>query len=393
MPYTTPCKLVRLCRFTAASAFALAASCASAASQWDIRDLGTLPGGTYSVGTGINDAGQVIGFGDRTPVFTDAGEPVSQPGAFISGMDGGALSDLGFGPEAAGFTSLRPVAVNNAGQVAGNATQGSSTPLGFLTGPDGSALDFLTGEESGAFFTTVTDINSDGEVLYETVQGAVGVLRPDGSAVEIRNAGEPGAARAINDAGQVALNAQPDPVSAQVNGFIWSQADGFQFVRADGAFSEVYDINNAGQALAAGADGIFIAAAGGGTLDFLDLPDGSVIDNSLGLPRFNDSGQVIGRLRGADGGSFAFVTGADGDGFTNIGMLPDLMLAGLSDLTLTGINNLGQLAGTAIIDGQQRAIFLAPVPEPETYALMLAGLGVIAWAGKRRSKKVSASAC
>ena len=28
---------------------------------------------------------------------------------------------------------------------------------------------------------------------------------------------------------------------------------------------------------------------------------------------------------------------------------------------------------------------LAPVPEPETYALMLAGLGVVAWAARRRS--------
>ena len=29
--------------------------------------------------------------------------------------------------------------------------------------------------------------------------------------------------------------------------------------------------------------------------------------------------------------------------------------------------------------------FLAPIPEPETYALMLAGLGVVAWAARKRS--------
>ena len=29
--------------------------------------------------------------------------------------------------------------------------------------------------------------------------------------------------------------------------------------------------------------------------------------------------------------------------------------------------------------------FLAPIPEPETYALMLAGLGAVAWAARRRS--------
>ncbi|MBL8349321.1 MAG: FxDxF family PEP-CTERM protein [Burkholderiaceae bacterium] len=30
--------------------------------------------------------------------------------------------------------------------------------------------------------------------------------------------------------------------------------------------------------------------------------------------------------------------------------------------------------------------FLAPVPEPETYALMLAGLGLVGWAAKRRAR-------
>jgi hypothetical protein len=51
----------------------------------------------------------------------------------------------------------------------------------------------------------------------------------------------------------------------------------------------------------------------------------------------------------------------------------------------------GALAGTAYLNihtssvsgGEIRA-FLVPVPEPETYALMLAGLGLVGWAARRR---------
>ncbi len=35
--------------------------------------------------------------------------------------------------------------------------------------------------------------------------------------------------------------------------------------------------------------------------------------------------------------------------------------------------------------GEIRGFLTAPIPEPETYALMLAGLGAVAWAARRRS--------
>ncbi len=53
----------------------------------------------------------------------------------------------------------------------------------------------------------------------------------------------------------------------------------------------------------------------------------------------------------------------------------------------------GTAAGTAYVNihtpgtygsGEIRG-FLAPIPEPQTYALMLAGLGAVAWASRRRS--------
>ena len=41
---------------------------------------------------------------------------------------------------------------------------------------------------------------------------------------------------------------------------------------------------------------------------------------------------------------------------------------------------------TAFGGGEIRGFLMAPVPEPETYALMLAGLGVVGWAAKRRQQ-------
>lgn len=51
------------------------------------------------------------------------------------------------------------------------------------------------------------------------------------------------------------------------------------------------------------------------------------------------------------------------------------------------INDAGQIVGTGTISGTQHAFLLTPVPEPETYAMLLAGLAVIGVSARRKIEK------
>ena len=73
-------------------------------------------------------------------------------------------------------------------------------------------------------------------------------------------------------------------------------------------------------------------------------------------------------------------SGLYNDSFTLASGAFNTLLVGVSaGKAYVNIHTPGTYAG-----GEIRG-FLAPIPEPETYALMLAGLGAVAWAARRRS--------
>lgn len=104
---------IKLCHFIAATALSISSTITSASimsasiiiltkahteTQWRIIHLGTLPVASFSLGLAINEAGQVVGSGEKTPILID-GVPTMQHSAFISGPGGsGVLTDLGFSP-------------------------------------------------------------------------------------------------------------------------------------------------------------------------------------------------------------------------------------------------------------------------------------------------------
>jgi probable HAF family extracellular repeat protein len=85
----------------------------------------------------------------------------------------------------------------------------------------------------------------------------------------------------------------------------------------------------------------------------------------------NDAGQVAGYSDTAGGDRHAFITGPDGAGMMDLNSLVDVpggvILAGAF-----GINNSGQV------------IAIATIPEPEIYALFLAGLALVGFVARRK---------
>ena len=71
------------------------------------------------------------------------------------------------------------------------------------------------------------------------------------------------------------------------------------------------------------------------------------------------------------------------------------LMSGITDVWTVSADNLAlgnyylQVSGTMVSDTAGSfggAIMLAPVPEPETYGMMLAGLGLVGWMARRRKK-------
>lgn len=352
------------------AALALMVPAAQAAVEWTIRDLGTL-GGDNSAATGINELGQVVGWAQTTPTIIWTGELVGFAHAFITAPDGGTMTDLG----QLGETGSSATGVNDAGRVVGTSALFGDTPAGFVTGPKGAGLMPLGGSEATAGFKRPADINNLGQVAgADDASVHPFVTGPEATGFIAIGAGEPGPLPygdpvGINDRGQVAMSA----------GYLWTAADGARSLGAD--VFEATGINEGGQIVGRTVANVgFITAADGGALSLLGTLGGA-FSAPTGL---NDLGQVIGLSETTGGLQHAFVSAAQGGALTDLELLPEVVAAGWSGLLAAAINDAGQIAGSGFIGGHQRAFLLTPpVPEPETWALMLGGLALLGWRARR----------
>ena len=198
-----------------------------------------------------------------------------------------------------------------------------------------------------------------------------------------------------------------------------------------GPYSDAYGINISGQVVgfsstttSGGRDAFMTGANGQGMTDLGTL-GGSYSSYAYGI---NASGQVVGSSSTTSGAYHAFITGANGVGITDLGTL------GGTGSTATGINTSGQVVGYSytlggaahaflydngtmtdlnslvsltggtvlyqalgindsgqiIADGSNgQAYLLTPVPEPGSYAMMLAGLGLVGYVVRRKKQKAA----
>lgn len=325
-----------------------------------MTDLGTLPGGSYSIANDINDVGQVVGRSGSTK-----GER-----AFLWSKSSG-MTNLG----TLGGSSAA-TAINNAGQVVGSSNLGLTDDS-----PPPTSRAFLWSQSTG-----MTNLGTlSGEDLGNYSFGSD-----------------------INDAGQV-VGTTTANYSGFENAFVWTSSGGMTLIsrsKDDGGSSAAIAINNVGDIAGSIYDytGPYISSA-------VVWSDGDEIDLGSTIPvpgtdenfytgiaayDINDAGQVVGNgffYRYTDG---PFVWTSD-TGVRDLNTLIDPSL-GWRLSVVGAINNKGQIVGTGTNkDGDARAFLLTPrsaepVPEPLTIgATLLAGAGLtsLRYRQLHRSTKVA----
>jgi probable HAF family extracellular repeat protein len=99
---------------------------------------------------------------------------------------------------------------------------------------------------------------------------------------------------------------------------------------------------------------------------------GSLGGSYLVANGINDAGQVVGSSYTDEDRLFhAFITGPDGEGMMDLNSMLDLP-DGLVLSQATGINDRGQVIATAFI------------PEPDSYVMLLGGLGLVGFMARRK---------
>jgi probable HAF family extracellular repeat protein len=338
-----------------------------------LTDLGSLGGGETRANA-INDAGQVVGSSRTLQGETHA---------FMTGPNGIGMTRVGASTESAYNYLDTAVSINNSGQIVGNYAS-TSDPEGFRT----FLHSFITGS-NGAGSTHLgfqaTGINDSGAVVgwnntdvpFSTGRNAV-VTGPGGEGAKEVN-GLLGADddydqfNAINNRGQIAGNSLDYAFVSD------GTKEGTTNLAplAGNSTSSALAINGAGEIAGwayfgnpASAYHPFIINAD--HTKFTDLGTlGGSNGQALGI---DDAGQVVGSADTADGQRHAFVTGPHGTGMTDLNSLVHLPFGNiLTDAT--GINNRGQIIVVGII------------PEPETYAMLMAGLALVAFMSRRKKEK------
>jgi probable HAF family extracellular repeat protein len=319
---------------TAASAFA--------GPIYTVADF-TTPGAYASGASAINSTAQIAG----TSVLPD-GATV----AFVA--DASATRQLD--PLGDGHSSSAS-GINSAGVVAGTtySDAGAQATLWTIAGAVG--LGTLGGSDSYA-----TDMNSSGVVVggASTASGATHAYAYNGTMRDLGTltGGSWSAAYAVNSAGQVA--GYGDVGGGAFRAFLWTTTGGMtQLGTLGGRSSYAMDINDNG-AVAGNAQ-----ISGGYLHAFLQSGDrmqdlGTLGGTSSFAYDVNNLGQVVGYsyLAGFDV-THAFLYSG--------GIMRDLnsLIAGDSGWILTeayGINDAGQIAGTGLFNGEQRAFSLDLAP-------------------------------
>jgi probable HAF family extracellular repeat protein len=289
--------------------------------------------------------------------------------SYIVDLNSKQVTELG----SLGGGSTYATAINDAGQVAGTSSTGASANDGFITGPNGVGMTDLGALDS------VNGINAVGQVVgYSNMPQRALITGPNGANIallETRGAIFSGA-NSINNPGQV-VGYSTTATSIVSHAFI-TGPNGVGITdlgTLGGVYSWAYGINNPGQVAgqsetAAGQLHAFITSPNGVGMTDLGTLGGNYTESSA--RGISNAGQVVGMSyfdTMPDGAhhEHAFITGPNGEGMTDLNSLVKLP-DGVVLTDARGINNVDQVVAVGITSA---------IPEPEPYALMLAGLVLV----------------
>jgi probable HAF family extracellular repeat protein len=246
--------------------------------QGGMRDLGTLPGGDYSVAFAINDSGVVVGTSNTSTSMHAFTWTFSQ-----------GLQDLGTLP---GANASAAFSINNQGQIAGS----SGAHAALWTNGNIQDLGTLGGATSEAH-----DVNNLGVVVgvSDTSSGPHAFLWQNGAMQDLGVLSGDTSSRAdhINDSGTVVGASEG---SGGVRAFVWTSSTGMRALseNEEGVYSEAFAINNAGQVVGEAASALgtraFLWTSANGLVDLnekvTNLPGDVVL---IGAFAINDKGQIV----------------------------------------------------------------------------------------------------
>lgn len=378
---------------TLLAGISIAAIPAVGQADWSIVALERLDKRDFTGGNianALNDSGQVVG----TSGIFDNG--------FITGPNGVGMTELG-----TFWGETRAYDISSSGQVVGTSFDGNESRA-YLTGPDGVGMKDLGSLFGYAGAITVNDsaqvagysyMGTPGTHAFITGPNGVGMTDLDKSFDGSRHSLPAG----INEAGQVVFNnltnnghyhaymTGPDGVGITELGTLGGKVNFASSINDSGQIVGWSNTGNGTHAFITGPNGV-------GMTDLGTLGGGK----SSNATSINDSAEVIGTASAADGSHHAFLYSHGG--MTDLSMLDVVVATGWTDIQVTDINNNGQIVGygtdgfntqafllsyspDTVFDPQP--IFIPSIPEPEIYAMLLGGLGLIGFMARRRKAAVA----